>query len=251
MDNQKAAVLRRGRKVRAAREAVAVLGLCVLSAFSAIIVKSSMVRREVTPLAMVNDIETNEADTLDSSLDHTIVNASLESIVEVDAPAADPLNVAHETTVIVPEAASEGPSIPENAITDTSIRFFNGRPVRPSRTIRMKVTAYSPDEESCGDSADGITSSLHDVWTNAGKLVAADSRVLPLGSIISVPGYDNGQVVPVLDRGGAIKGKRLDLLYPTHAQARKWGVQTLEVTVWEYADGKPADDFRAIRDSRN
>jgi 3D (Asp-Asp-Asp) domain-containing protein len=243
MDNQKAAVLRRGRKVRAAREAVAVLGLCVLSAFSAIIVKSSMVRHEVTPLAMVNDVETSEFDA------PAIINASLESIVEVDSPAADPLNVAHETTVVAPDASE--PALPENAITDTSIRFFNGRPVRPARTIRMKVTAYSPDEESCGDSADGITSSLHDVWTNAGKLVAADSRVLPLGSIISVPGYDNGQVVPVLDRGGAIKGKRLDLLYPTHSQARKWGVQTLEVTVWEYADGKPADDFRAIRDSRN
>ena len=82
------------------------------------------------------------------------------------------------------------------------------------------------------------------------KLVAADTRLLPLGSLITVPGYDEGSIVPVLDRGGAIKGHRLDVLYPTHEIAREWGVQKLEITVWEYADGLPADDFRKIRDSK-
>lgn len=133
---------------------------------------------------------------------------------------------------------------------DNSIRYFNGRPVRPARTMVMSVTAYSPDERSCGDSADGITSSNHSVWTNAMKLVAADSKVLPLGSLISVPGYDQGRVVPVLDRGGAIKGNKLDVLYPTHEIALRWGVRKLRITVWEYADGLPPCDFRAIRDSR-
>lgn len=237
MDNQKAAVLRRGRKVRAVRETLAVLGLCGLAALSAIVVKESVVRREVTPLASVST-------TALGNTDRASVNTSLVSGIAADVPAADPLNFTQVEAI-------EAPALPENAITDTAIRYFNGRPIRPVRTIRMKVTAYSPDERSCGDFADGMTASLHDVTTNAGKLVAADSRVLPLGSIISVPGYDSGQVVPVLDRGGAIKGKRLDVLYPTHSQARKWGVRDLDVVVWEYADGKPACNFRAIRDSRN
>jgi 3D (Asp-Asp-Asp) domain-containing protein len=114
----------------------------------------------------------------------------------------------------------------------------------------MTVTGYSPDERSCGDSADGITSSLHSVWTNGMKLVAADTSVLPLGSMVSLEGYDDGQVVPVLDRGGAIKGYRLDLLFPTHEQAREWGVKKMKVTVWEYADGRPAGNWREIRDSK-
>ncbi|MFO0830053.1 MAG: 3D domain-containing protein [Phycisphaerales bacterium] len=121
--------------------------------------------------------------------------------------------------------------------------MFNGRPIRPARTITMKVTAYSPDARSCGDSADGITASGYSVWTNGGRMVAADTELLPLGSLVSIPGYDDGSVVPVLDRGGAIKGKRLDVLYATHEQARAWGVQDVQVTVWEYADGKP-NDFR-------
>lgn len=114
--------------------------------------------------------------------------------------------------------------------------MFNGRPLRKVRQLDMKVTAYSPDERSCGIWADGITASGFSVWTNGMKLVAADTRLLPFGSIVSIPGYNGGRPVPVLDRGGAIKGHRLDVLYPTHEIALQWGVQNLNVTVWEYAD---------------
>jgi len=127
------------------------------------------------------------------------------------------------------------------------IRWFNGRPIRPARTIWMTVTAYSPDARSCGRFADGRTASLHDVSTNAMRLVAADTRLLPFGSLVSIPGYDGGGVVPVLDRGGAIKGWRLDVLFATHRRAMKWGVRQLPVTIWEYADGRGFDDPREFR----
>ncbi len=119
------------------------------------------------------------------------------------------------------------------------IRWFNGRPIRPVRMIPMRVTAYSPDERSCGAHADGVTASGYSVWTNDMKMVAADTRVLPFGALVSIDGYHDGEVVPVLDRGGKIKGRRLDVLYPTHAIARQWGVQNIDVIVWEYADGEP------------
>ncbi len=142
---------------------------------------------------------------------------------------------------VVQAAPAPAPE-PEKFITPTPgfKRYYDGRPIRPARTIWMTVTAYSPDERSCGDSADGITATNHSVWTNAMRLVAADTRLLPFGSLLSIPGYADGEVVPVLDRGGAIKGKRLDVLYATHEIARKWGVRRLPVVVWEYADGKPA-----------
>lgn len=155
-----------------------------------------------------------------------------------------------------PESVEPAPATPgvaraatplERALRDPRTRFFNGRPIRPARTMTMIVTAYSPDERSCGDSADGITATLHHVETNGFRLVAADTRLLPFGSMLTIPGYDAGRVVPVLDRGGAIKGHRLDVLFPTHEQARAWGVRKLRVTVWEYADGKPKDDPRKLR----
>lgn len=134
-----------------------------------------------------------------------------------------------------------------NINPDHNVRWFNGRMVRPVRVVRMKVTAYSPDQRSCGKYADGQTATLHSVWTNGMKLVAADTAVLPYGSMVSVPGYDNSRIVPVLDCGGAIKGKRLDVLFPTHEAAREWGVRTLDVVVWGYADGSPIDNPRELR----
>ncbi|MDX2016402.1 MAG: 3D domain-containing protein [Planctomycetota bacterium] len=162
----------------------------------------------------------------------------------VTPPASKPST---PTPTTVSAAPGRAMTATERALLDPRTRFFNGRPIRPARTMTMIVTAYSPDERSCGDSADGITATLHHVETNAFRLVAADTRLLPFGSMISVPGYDAGRVVPVLDRGGAIKGHRLDVLFPTHEQARAWGVRKLRVTVWEYADGKPMDDPRRLR----
>lgn len=146
------------------------------------------------------------------------------------------------------EAARPNREVAEEAVrvSDPEIRIFDGRPIRAVRMLVMRVTAYSPDARSCGDSADGITASGYPVETNGGHLVAADPSLLPLGSLVSVPGYDGGDVVPVLDVGGAIKGDRLDVLFPTHERALRWGVQELEVTVWEYADGKPSG-FRRMR----
>lgn len=119
---------------------------------------------------------------------------------------------------------------------DDEIRYFNGRAVRPAKTYWMTVTGYSPDERSCGKWADGITASNKSVWTNAMQLVAADTRILPFGSLLTIEGYANDQIVPVEDRGGAIKGMRLDLLYPSHEEALQWGVKRLPVTVWEYIE---------------
>ncbi|MGD9689636.1 MAG: 3D domain-containing protein [Phycisphaerales bacterium] len=164
----------------------------------------------------------------------------------------DPLTEVAEAVVVAPDepAPAFEPFDPDRYEADTSIRWFGGRPVRPVREIWMTVTAYSPDWRSCGDSADDITASNHHVQTNSYQLVAADSRVLPLGSMISIPGYAGSRVVPVLDRGGKIKGNRLDVLFPTHEEARKWGVKKLRVVVWGYADGKGKEDWRRTRDGR-
>lgn len=58
------------------------------------------------------------------------------------------------------------------------------------------------------------------------RLIAAPPEI-PFGTWITVPGYGRAQV---LDRGGAIKGKRLDLYFPTHQEALNWGRQHIEVT---------------------
>jgi 3D (Asp-Asp-Asp) domain-containing protein len=217
----------RRRRIRMAARALAFTGIAALTAASAVIVKEN--RTSARPLAAVEFVE-------------------LESAAAGAGDAPSIIQASHKAPAVpAADAATRDAAPAADAIADPSIRWFNGRPVRPARSMWMTVTGYSPDARSCGDSADGITATLHSVWTNNMQMVAADTRVLPFGSMLTVPGYGGDQIVPVLDRGGAIKGKRLDLLYPTHEQALKWGRQKIKVIVWEYADGKPADNPRKFR----
>ena len=99
------------------------------------------------------------------------------------------------------------------------------------RTVLMQVTAYCPCKKCCGPNAQGITASGKDITYNDGRFVAADTRNLPFGTKLVIPGYHNTLPVEVIDRGGAIKGDKLDVFFPTHEEALQWGRQTVEVKI--------------------
>ena len=101
------------------------------------------------------------------------------------------------------------------------------------RTLRMEVTAYCPCTKCCGENAQGITASGRDVSYNNSRFVAADTSVLPFHTKLVIPGYHSGATVEVIDRGGAIKGNKLDLYFPTHEEALQWGRQWVEVSIVE------------------
>ena len=102
-----------------------------------------------------------------------------------------------------------------------------------TRTIRLQVTAYCPCRICCGRLARGVTASGKHVNYAGGKFVAADTDLLPFGTKLSIPGYHSGRPVEVIDRGGDIKGRHIDVFFPTHKQAKEWGVQYMTVTVTE------------------
>lgn len=104
---------------------------------------------------------------------------------------------------------------------------------KQNRQLWMEVTAYCPCTKCCGPQAHGVTASGLPVTHNDGKFVAADTKVLPFGSKITIPGYGESASVPVIDRGGAIKGSRIDVFYPTHQEALEWGRRWVMVTVDE------------------
>lgn len=56
--------------------------------------------------------------------------------------------------------------------------------------------------------------------------IAADPGVFCFGTKLEVPGYGTGVVDDV---GGAIKGRHIDLWFPTHDEARRWGRRWLKV----------------------
>ena len=97
------------------------------------------------------------------------------------------------------------------------------------RVVRMKVTAYCSCRRCCGRHADGITACNHRI--RPGDVFAAADKQYAFGTEMIIPGYNDNQPIKVKDRGRLIKGNRLDVFFPSHQQAKKWGVKTLDVLV--------------------
>lgn len=93
-----------------------------------------------------------------------------------------------------------------------------------TKTEEFVITAYCPCVKCCGKN-DGITAS--GVKAEQGVTVAMDKSI-PFGTIIYID--DIGERV-VQDRGGAIKGNRIDLYFSDHQSALIFGRQTKEVTI--------------------
>jgi 3D (Asp-Asp-Asp) domain-containing protein len=104
--------------------------------------------------------------------------------------------------------------------------------------IEFQATAYCDS---------GITKS--GVHTSAG-LVAADPRVLPLGSVIHVESPDYPGIYQVMDTGRLVKGNIIDIFLPSLESAVEFGRQKVRVTVLRYgflgheAKADPAAKFR-------
>lgn len=92
--------------------------------------------------------------------------------------------------------------------------------LRPLGTYRL--TAYCPCR-SCSSSWGRRTSS--GTTATAGRTVAVDTRVIPMGSKLVI----NGIVYTAEDIGSAVKGNHIDIFFETHAQATQFGVRSAEV----------------------
>lgn len=86
----------------------------------------------------------------------------------------------------------------------------------------FRLTAYCP----CYSCSEG--------WgrqTSSGKLavanhtVAADRRVIPMGSRVMI----NGTIYTVEDVGGGVRGNHIDIYFDSHAECRQFGSQHAEV----------------------
>lgn len=68
-------------------------------------------------------------------------------------------------------------------------------------------------------------------------VVAADPKVLPLGSIVRIEAGNYSGLYKVLDTGPGVRGKRLDIYVPYRNEARNFGRQNIRVEVVRYGWG--------------
>jgi 3D (Asp-Asp-Asp) domain-containing protein len=87
------------------------------------------------------------------------------------------------------------------------------------------ITAYCSCYRCCGKT-NGITAS--GAKATEGVTIAADTNKLPFGTRVYIEGV--GERI-VQDRGGAIKGNRIDLYFSDHQRALNFGRQTKQVKI--------------------
>lgn len=96
-------------------------------------------------------------------------------------------------------------------------------PTTQGKTMIMEATGYSTQQPSLSR----YTANGTDLHANP-QVIAVDPNVIPLGSTVTVEGY--GTYIAA-DTGGAIKGNRIDIHFPTVAGAMSVGRRSVKITV--------------------
>lgn len=122
--------------------------------------------------------------------------------------------------------------------TNASPLDLSDDPALESAEIETISSHRAPDEEiSEGDFIGfeataycdlGITFS--GVYVQRG-IVAADPRVLPIGSVIEVSAGDYSGIYTVMDTGGVIKGEIIDIFMPDYEEAVQFGRQKVKIRI--------------------
>ncbi|HET8651179.1 MAG TPA: 3D domain-containing protein [Gaiellaceae bacterium] len=166
-------------------------------------------QRELDQLAAAKAAAT--ASLVDARAERLRTIASIRTTRAANAGAIARLDARARTLASVPAApptpvvAPGAPSLPAGPASEGV------------RSLTVLATAYA---------LPGTTASGRPVgW----GVVAVDPSVIPLGSRLAIPGYGMGVAA---DTGGAITGARIDLWFPSLAQAHEWGSRTVTVTVY-------------------
>jgi len=122
------------------------------------------------------------------------------------------------------EEKSEPKAEPTKSSADSSDDSSSSESSSGGKEMTMEATAYGPDCSGCS----GVSATGMNLKDSSAKVIAVDPSVIPLGSRVWVEGY--GEAVAG-DTGGAIKGNRIDVLYPSESEAGSWGRKSVNVKV--------------------
>lgn len=116
-----------------------------------------------------------------------------------------------------------------NLVTDTDDKKLVKKTVSESRVVTAsKGAANKGSFTATAYCLKGRTALGHGVRRG---IIAADPRVLRLGSRVNLgAGAYSGQYL-VSDTGGAVRGRKIDIWVPSCAEARRFGRRTVQIGV--------------------
>ena len=106
----------------------------------------------------------------------------------------------------------------------------------PESLGEFVLTAYCPCVKCCGEwsaehpsrvGTDYIQKTASGTIPTAGRTISVDTSVIPFGTTVIIRGHE----YVVEDRGGAIKGNKIDIFFDDHDEALEFGRQTAEVFI--------------------
>lgn len=113
------------------------------------------------------------------------------------------------------------PAVPAIILVGDTKRFVARSSYLRTHHLKLEATAYCPG--GCCGTGSGRTAS----GVRAGFGVAAvDPSVVPLGSVLYVEGYGFALAADV---GKGIRGRRIDLGFASHAEAKRFGRRSIVV----------------------
>lgn len=127
------------------------------------------------------------------------------------------------TEVVVKEPISKIVQIQKTVATSRANSLPRTTNSTSTGGATYKVTAYCSCAKCCGKT-NGRTAS--GTRATAGRTVAASGK-FAFGTKLNI----GGNTYVVEDRGGAISGNRIDIYVSSHAEALRWGVRYLPVSV--------------------
>ena len=156
------------------------------------------------------------------------INKNESSKEDLKSASGSPNELTRETDTVIPRQVIEEPlkkSTPPTTLPvlhlDSEKRVLSVPPELnlDTETLEFQATAYCLK----GRTASGVN-------TRPG-VIAADPRVLPLGTVVHIRAGRYTGTYTVLDTGGRIKGHTIDIFLPDYAEARRFGRQQIKVKV--------------------
>jgi len=137
-----------------------------------------------------------------------------------------------------------GTSAADTATTNSAnpvVSAERPREISAAAATTAETSAPSESFEATAYSLRGRTASGA---VTAPGMIAADPRVLPIGSRVRIEaGSYTGEYV-VADTGGAVRGKRIDIWTPSSREAMRFGRRTVKLTVLHLAGKRGAKSTR-------
>lgn len=122
--------------------------------------------------------------------------------------------------------------------------------IRPRTVAPQQTTPPQPDTPDATNDAAPPRDFVATAYALRGRtatgqqtrrgIIAADRRVLPMGTRVRLSaGSQSGEYV-VADTGGAVRGNKIDIWVPSNGEAMRFGRRNIKLTVLQYPRGNRA-----------